>query len=237
MARTFLAAEWNNLIMANYEVDAAVLEPYLPNKTELDYYKGKLFVSLVGFMFENTRMLGLRVPFHVNFEEVNLRFYVRFKEGNEWRRGVVFIKEIVPRSAIVVVANTLYREKYVRLPMTSFIRKSGDEMTIGYGWKYKKQWNRIEATTGIKPVAMQAGSEPEFIAEHYWGYSRYSTAVTFEYAVMHPSWEIYPVRSYTIDCAFGALYGDAFAFLGKAAPSSVFVAKGSAVTVMNKRNL
>src|SRR5689334_18327494 len=112
MESLFLTADWNNLVMANYIVDPAILIPYLPAKTRLDLYDNNAYVSLVGFMFENTRLMGFKIPFHVNFEEVNLRFYVRYKDGETWKRGTVFIKEIVPRRAISLVANTIYREKY-----------------------------------------------------------------------------------------------------------------------------
>lgn len=103
--------------MANYVVDKDLLKPYVPNKTELDLWNNKCYLSLVGFMFLNTKVLGFKVPFHVNFEEVNLRFYVRYREGAEWKRGVVFIKEIVSRPALTFVANTIYKEKYETMPM------------------------------------------------------------------------------------------------------------------------
>src|ERR1035437_4277113 len=100
MTSHFLHAEWNNLVMANYVVPKELLSPFIPNNTELDYYKGNTFVSLVGFMFLNTRILGLSVPYHINFEEVNLRFYVKYNDRVKWKRGTVFIKEIVPKPAI-----------------------------------------------------------------------------------------------------------------------------------------
>src|SRR4029079_1533831 len=110
--RRFLTAKWNDLIMANYEVDPALLGPRLPAGTTLDLHEGRCFVSLVGFMFLDTRVLGFPVPFHVNFEEVNLRFYLKRELETEIRRGVVFIKEIVPRFAIATVARVMYGEPY-----------------------------------------------------------------------------------------------------------------------------
>ena len=102
--KKFLTAKWHDLIMVNYEVDPKLLEPRVPLGTELDLQDGKCFVSLVGFMFLDTRVMEFLVPFHVNFEEVNLRFYVKRETEDELRRGVVFIKEIVPKSAIAAVA-------------------------------------------------------------------------------------------------------------------------------------
>ncbi len=237
MPSEFLTAEWKDLIMANYVIDPAVLLPYLPNKTELDVYHGKVYVSLIGFMFANTRLLGFKIPFHVNFEEVNLRFYVRYNDEGVWKRGAVFIKEIVPKPAISFIANTLYNEKYSTLRMKHFFNETADEIKLGYHWKHQGKWNRIEAITEKGTVPMQPGSEEEFIAEHYWGYSKYNATTTFEYGVQHPRWQLYPLKNYVIDCDFTALYGERFSMLQTAVPHSVFVAKGSAISILHKRNL
>lgn len=237
MKPTFLSAEWNNLIMANYTIDAAILSPYIPAGTELDYFKGNAYVSLIGFMFENTRILGYKIPFHINFEEVNLRFYVKRFENGIWKRGAVFIKEIVPKPAISIVANTLYNEKYSTMRMKHFFNKKEDEIHLGYSWKSKGKWNRLEATTELNAVPMQAGSEEEFIAEHYWGYAVYNPQTTFEYAVQHPSWKIHPVKKYLIDCDFNVLYGRRFALLEDEKPASVFMAEGSSINILGKTNL
>jgi hypothetical protein len=237
MLSTFLTAEWKNLIMANYIVDPAVLKRYLPNKTELDLFNGNAYVSLVGFMFANTRILGFKIPFHINFEEVNLRFYVRYNDNGIWKRGTVFIKEIVPKAAISIIANTMYHEKYDTKRMKNVTSETANEISLSYQWKNKNKWNRIEASVKKPAQAMVSGSEEEFIAEHYWGYSRYNHSVTFEYNVQHPAWKIFPVKNYLIDCDFRSLYGDSFSNLTGAKPNSVFVAEGSAVSVLKKRNL
>jgi uncharacterized protein len=237
MSKKFLTAEWNNLIMANYTIDPAILLPYLPAHTELDFYNGECYVSLIGFMFEQTKILGLKIPFHINFEEVNLRFYVKVKDGTTWKRGAVFIKEIVPKHAITFVANTLYREKYITLPTKHFYYVEGEEINLGYHWKYKGVWNKLEATTALQAVPMQPGSKEEFIAEHYWGYSKYSDSTTFEYGVEHLSWLVHPIKDYTIVCDFEKLYGSQFAFLNNNKPDSVFMAKGSPIAILHKKNL
>lgn len=237
MSKKFLTAEWNNLVMANYIVDPSLLTKYIPANTVLDEYNGNVYVSLIGFMFENTRILGMKIPFHVNFEEVNLRFYVKYNDSGIWKRGAVFIKEIVPKRAISIVANTLYREKYCTMRMKHFFKEENESFEIGYHWKYKNRWNRLEATVEKYTQPMKDGSEEQFIAEHYWGYSKYNNETTFEYAVQHPAWELYPVRKYCIDCDFTALYGSAFSFLTNAVPQSLFVAKGSPISVLHKRNI
>jgi uncharacterized protein YqjF (DUF2071 family) len=237
MPNKFLTAEWNNLIMANYVIDPEILKPYLPPKTELDFFNGVCYVSVIGFMFEKTKILGISFPFHVNFEEVNLRFYVRVKDGNSWKRGAVFIKEIVPKLAITLVANTLYREKYVTLPMRHFHNETENEINLGYHWKFKGVWNKLEATTEKETSPLIEGSKEQFIAEHYWGYAKYSEKTTFEYGVEHPSWLIHKVKSYKIECDFEKLYGKKFAFLNEIEADSVFMAKGSAVSILHKKNL
>lgn len=237
MPGKFLTANWDNLIMANYIIEPSLLLPYLPAHTQPDAYNGNVYVSLVGFMFNNTRLLGIKIPFHVNFEEVNLRFYVRYNDAGNWKRGAVFIKEIVPKRAISFVANTLYREKYSTKKMKHFFKETTTGINLGYHWKHRGKWNRLEVTAGPVAHPMQAGSEEEFIAEHYWGYSKYNATTTFEYAVQHPAWEVYPVNDYCIDCDFVTLYGPAFAFLEHQKPDSVFLAKGSAISVLHKRRL
>ena len=169
MPQKFLTAEWKNLVMANYIINPELLLPWLPAKTEIDLFNGHAYVSLVGFMFGNTRLLGMKIPWHINFEEVNLRFYVRHFHNGIWKRGVVFIKEIVPKRAIVMVANTLYKEKYQAMPMKHTAVASGDELQLEYQWKFQQQWNTIAAVTDHTAVPMLKGSEEEFIAEHYYG--------------------------------------------------------------------
>ncbi len=235
--RKFLEAEWRKLLMANYVVDPAVLKGYLPAGTELDLWEGRCYISLVGFLFQNVRVRGITFPFHKNFPEVNLRFYVRFKEGPEWKRGVVFIKEIVPKWPITFIANTLYDEHYATMPMRAVFRNEGNLVTVAYEWKKKNKWNRLEVTADKDPVPIAKGSEEEFITEHFWGYSARGKDKTTEYHVSHPRWDIYPLNSYRIDCDFRSVYGDAFSFLQEEKPVSVFLAEGSEVSVYTKKAL
>jgi uncharacterized protein YqjF (DUF2071 family) len=181
--------------------------------------------------------MGIKIPFHINFEEVNLRFYVRYNDSGVWKRGAVFIKEIVPKWAISLVANTIYREKYSTKKMKHFFNASANEIKAGYQWKHENKWNSIEVTTAPNPLPMLPGSEEEFIAEHYWGYSRYDALTTFEYAVQHRAWRVYQVKDHLINCDFGSLYGPGFAFLQQSSPASVFMAEGSAIAVLQKRKL
>jgi uncharacterized protein YqjF (DUF2071 family) len=234
---SFLKAEWRKLALANYEVDPDLLKDYLPHKTEIDIWQGSCYVSLVGFMFKNTRLLGIKVPFHINFEEVNLRFYVKYKDGDEWKRGVVFVKEIVPKAALTFVANTLYQEHYQTLPMRHQWKKTADSWKIQYDWKHEGQWMHFQVESELESQSFPEGSETEFITEHYWGYTRITPTKTYEYQVTHPRWEAYPVKNYDIKVDFGRLYDPRFAFLNDTEPKSVMLAEGSEITVESKSKL
>ncbi len=230
MSNTFLHAEWRKLAMANYSVDNKLLGKYLPDKTEIDLWNNTCYVSLVGFMFQETKIKGLKIPFHVNFEEVNLRFYVRYNDRGEWKRGVVFIKEIVPKPALTFVANTVYKENYETMPMRHTWTTSSDSLTVEYQWK-KGSWNSFKIIAEKRSSLIQRDSEEEFITEHYWGYTRVGEKTTSEYGVEHPRWEVYRTKGYTIDVDFGTIYGREFDFLSSEKPRSVFLAEGSEIKV------
>ena len=230
MARAFLTAEWRKLAMANYIVDPALLQRYLPYKTELDLWNDACYVSLVGFMFVNTRLLGFRIPFHSTFEEVNLRFYVRYKDIAGWKRGVVFIKEIVPKHALTFVANSIYKENYETMPMMHRWETSDQNLTVEYRWKLK-EWNSLEVQCAREAITIAERSEEEFITEHYWGYTKIGAQRTSEYGVEHPRWKVYPVQDYAIHVSFGNVYGAQFEFLKNETPASVFLAEGSEIIV------
>jgi len=233
--RPFLTAEWRYLAMLNYEIAPARLQPLVPRGTELDSWQGKTFFSMVGFSFLNTRVMGIAIPLHENFEEINLRFYVRFKAADGWRRGVVFIKEIVPRAAIAWVARWLYNENYVALPTGhALLRSPDDPMNIAsaqYSWTFEKRAQFLEVVTGGAPSHFVEGSAEEFIAQHYWGYSKQKNGATVEYRVDHPVWRIWQARSARLECDVEKLYGAQFAEVLRGEPTSAFLAEGSAVTV------
>ena len=218
--------------MANYPVDPAVLKSYLPCGTELDDFNGTHYVSLVGFLFSNTKVLGISFPFHRTFEEVNLRFYVRYKEGSEWKRGVVFLKEIVPRPMISFIANALYGENYTTHSMKHSWRLSDQGWEVEYSWRVNKEWNFIKAVTEKEPAHFAEGSQEEFITEHYWGYTFINKSCSGVYQVLHPKWRVHKVIDYSIYCHAEKLYGPAFAEVLQQKPGSVFLAEGSPITVM-----
>ena len=236
MGMPFLSAEWRKLVLANYEVKAEVLAPYLPFGTELDYWQNKCYVSLVGFMFLNTKVKGISVPGHINFEEVNLRFYVkRIAENGEVKRGVVFIKEIVPKPMITFVANNLFKEHYETLAMNHLWEENDETRIVKYVWYKDLGENSIVVEANKELEDVLPNSKAFFITEHYWGYSKGKGLTSNEYEVKHPSWKVYPVKKAAISVDFGLTYGHEFEFLNGKRPASVMLAEGSEISVGNKR--
>lgn len=234
---SFLTAEWNDLAMFNYEIDPKILENYVPKGTELDLWNGKCYISLIGFMFENVKVLGIKVPFHINFEEVNLRFYVKRFENGIWKRGVVFVKEIVPKHAITIVANTLYNEHYQTLKMRHSRTENQTSKSFQYEWLKDAKWNSIAMTTEKKAIPIEVNSEAEFITEHYFGYTNYNKDKSIEYAVSHPRWEQLKVIQSKIDVDFERIYGKDFKFLQELKPTSEFLGIGSKITIEGKKTI
>jgi uncharacterized protein YqjF (DUF2071 family) len=233
----FLKAEWRKLVMFNYAIDPAWLQPYVPPHTEMDFWNQTCYVSLVGFMFLNTKIKGIKIPLHVNFEEINLRFYVKYQEKNQPpKRGVVFIKEIVPKPMITLVANTLYREHYITLPMDHTWNLNETELKVHYSLKKNKTRFHFGVTAKNEPLPLVNGSEAEFITEHFWGYAKWDEHTSNEYEVGHPRWFTYPIISSEINFDFQTIYGDPFSFLNHAKPVSIYLAEGSEIFV-NKGKL
>ena len=219
--------------MANYEVAPEILARLLPKGTALDFHDGKCFVSLVAFMFLETRVLKIPVPFHVNFEEVNLRFYVLRETTEETKRGVVFIKEIVPRLAIATVARVFYGEPYEAWRMNH----AKAENKLSYGWEKGGSVNQLKVEIGASAGVPAENSHGEFIIEHYWGYTKRGKHRTDEYKVEHPKWNLFEAKNANIEVDFGATYGERFAFLSKAKPQSILLAEGSQIAVYKGEKL
>jgi uncharacterized protein YqjF (DUF2071 family) len=237
----FLTTEWRYLVMLNYEIDPAVLLPYVPPGTELDSWNGNTYVSVVGLLFLRTRVLGMAIPRHRNFEEVNLRFYVRRKGEEGWLRGVVFIKEIVALRAVATIARVVYNEQYFAMPMRYNIEGQNGRLKrnglVEYSWFHQGRWCRLRARADGDLQEIADGSQEEFITEHYWGYARQRSGGCVEYRVEHPRWRIWPVGECLLDCNVATLYGDQFAEYLDSTPASAFLAQGSPVIVRRGRRI
>ncbi len=235
--KVFLTAQWRDLAMLNYAVNPALLQRFVPAGTELDLWNGHAFLSLVGFRFLNTKVFGISFPFHSNFEEVNLRLYVQRRDGLLIKRGVAFIREIVPRWAIATWARTLYNEKYVSLPMSHQISTFDSGLAVRYEWRFGSRWNRMSLTVRGGPALPAVGSEEQFITEHYWGYAGQRDGECVEYKVAHPPWRVWTALDARFEGDMEKLYGKDLAAVLEKDPTSAFLAEGSEVTVYNGRRL
>jgi uncharacterized protein YqjF (DUF2071 family) len=228
--RPFLTANWRYLAMLNFAVDHKILEPLLPIGTELDFHGGQTFVSVVGFLFLDTRVVGVPIPLHRDFEEVNLRFYVRRKTAEEWRRGVVFVRELVPRRAIALIARTFYGEPYIALPMRHALEHKEGRVFVEYQWRRVRRWETLAMTATGDPQNAEPGSHEEFITEHYWGYTA-RRGTCSEYRVEHPRWRLWKAATTRFDADVATLYGPQFVDALAAPPVSGFIAEGSPIQV------
>jgi uncharacterized protein len=227
MKKAFLAANWENLAVATFEVEKQLLKEFLPGKTELNDWNGKFFLSLVGFMFSKTTLLGIPVPFYRKFEELNLRFYVKHKSNTGWKKAVVFIKEIAPSRIIGLTAKWLYHENFIHLPMNHSITADSNKKIIEYSWKVNADWNRLRLQTSLLPSAMPGESLESFIADHYYGYTKTSDDKTLEFEVQHRPWKIYPALSFDMKLDAKTIYGEEFSHCFAQKPLTAFLMDGS----------
>ena len=222
--------------MLNFVVDPQILAPLVPPGTEIDYENGETFVSVVGFLFLDTRILGLPIPLHRDFEEVNLRFYVRKKSADTWRRGVVFVRELVPKRAIALIARAFYGEPYLALPMKHDIEHVDLRVKVEYSWRRGSKWEFIKMSATGEPEKIPAGSHAEFITEHYWGYTAVRTGCR-EYRVEHPRWKVWNADAFEFRADVATLYGKQFVETLAAAPRSALIAEGSPIQVLFREQL
>jgi len=217
--------------MLNYEIDPALLGAFVPPGTELDSFEGKTYLSLVGLRFARTKLFGsIAIPFHKNFDEVNLRIYVRRREGSELRRGVTFIREIVSLPAVTLVARTVFAENYMTLPLHHAIDLNESGGSIEYSWTSRQQRFRIHAQTQGTPSRAAEGSLEQFISEHYWGYAQRRHS-SLEYHVTHDRWRIWRATKAVFEGDGAGLYGLEFGRALAQPPRSAFIADGSPVLV------
>ena len=232
MTAKFLTADWRYLAMLNYEVDRSVLTAYLPRGTELDDRNGHHYLSLVAFLFLDTHVLGLPALFHQNFEEVNLRFYVRRRVGAEWRSGVVFIREMVPLFLVAETARLTYNEPYRTVPMKhTIVKTNGVLQSVEYNFGAGRGHCRLALHVDGPASDMNLGSEEEFLSQRGWGYTRQRDGGTIEYKVEHPRWRIWSGARHELEGPLETFYDQPLPAILSGAPRSAFIADGSAVAV------
>jgi len=238
--RPFLTASWTEMLMINFAVSGDVIARLAPRGTEPDFFDGEAYITVVGFMFRDSRLFGIRFPGHSRFEEVNLRFYVRRRVGDSMRKGVVFVREIAPRPLVAATARWIYNESYVTRPMRNGLHLAGVSLAAGDGISYewrtgrgaKRCWNRMAGRAAAAAQLPEPGSLTDYIVEHYWAYVRTRDGGTAEYRVAHRPWRVAPADATTWNCDLAATYGDTpLAEYLAVPPVLAFVADGSPVQV------
>ena len=236
MPWTLLTGEWRKLIFVNYEVEPELLKPFTPRGTQLNYFKGKCFVTLAGFMFNNIKVKGIKIPFHQQVDEINLRFYVVPSGASQQERGVVFIQEAVARPLLAYTVNFLYKEHYEIRSVRHVWNPDFDHQRMQYFWN-DSQWNFLDVTASKKAIPIEPDSEEEFLTFQLRGYTKVNDEKTFRFTVSHPLWNVYPVMQSEIFVDFRKVYGDHFGFLETQKPASIFFAEGSPVRVTMRQKL
>ncbi len=233
-SRVFISAQWRALMILNYVVPPEILTPYLPEGVTLDYWQEDCLVSVVAFSFLSTSFSMMRLPFYSDFLEVNLRFYVKktvIEDGKPvLRRGVVFVKELVPHVLIAKTANLLYNENYETAQMSQHYRKDEAQESLEYHWQYGRDACSITADFSGDPIPFSPGSLEDFITEHYYGYAKQKRR-TQEYQVDHPQWRLWPNARLTVSGDIAKPYPAAFSPYLQA-PHSTLFAEGSPVRVL-----
>lgn len=234
---SLLTCEWRKLAFANYIVPTEVVEKHLPRHTKIDFFNGNCFVSLVGFQFKNVQVAGTKIPFHTDFEEINLRFYVKRFDGQQWRKGTVFISEIVDKPALSVLARSVFNENYQTLLTKQEVNEAAESISAGYSWLYEDHWNHLKVRSGTIASPVAENSESEFIIHRLWGYGKQNDEETNEYRISHPAWPIYEVEEYSVDVDFAKVFGPEFSMLTSATPHSVILAEGSSVSAEDSNRI
>ncbi|MBP6722719.1 MAG: DUF2071 domain-containing protein [Bacteroidia bacterium] len=232
--KVFLSAEWHNLINLTYRVPAEKLEPLLPKGVELDLYEGHAHLSLVAFDFINTRVKGMKIPFHVDFPEINLRYYVRAGR----HRGVVFVKELVPKHCIAFVAKRFYNEPYESQPMESGHETDGDgKLKSHHSLWVDSQEHTIDTVASAETQIPGSDTAAHFFKEHDLGFGINKNGETLCYEVSHPVWETRELLDVKLNFDFAKVYGEEWAFLNGLEPQFPLFAVGSAIKVYHPLSL
>lgn len=229
MLRPILQAHWSHLCVLSYAVPPELLQPLTPRGLMLDTRDGQCFASLVAFDFENTRFKGMAWPFHRDFPEVNLRFYVRNKAGE---RGFCYVREFVPKRLVCWIARRLYHEPFERVPMTSDVHRKNAGLEVIHKFRHHERWQEIAvATTGAAPLLPTEDSWESYFLDQQWGFGTDEAGRPIRYRIAHPRWLVYSVEWADVRVNWAKTYGPAWKCLQETKPFSKILAEGSDVVV------
>ena len=231
-----ITLDWQHLLTATWAVHPSLLAPMVPARAILDLWNGDALLSLVGMRAVNVRVSGLPVPLHQDFDQISMRFCVRREVAGETRRGLVFVKQIVPSASMTLVDRLLYHANYVNAPTRHDI-EPGEQGWTSYEWLVGERWNRFSAVRAGAAVAPAEQSIEEFISHRPWAYSRQADGSTLESCAEHPRWEVWPAQEMLLDCDVAPLFGVEYVPVFASQPIATFVAVGSTVALNTPRRV
>ncbi len=153
-------------------------------------------------------------------------------------RGVVFVRELVPKPMIAAVARVVYDEPYLAVHMHHEIEPGhGTPNLVEYRWTFRGEpcHLRVKPQGDLRPL--RAGEEAEFITEHYWGHAKRSNGQTSEYEVAHPRWCVMETCDSSFSAPVKELYGAGFQEILAVEPVSALLAEGSEIAVYQGASL
>jgi uncharacterized protein YqjF (DUF2071 family) len=217
--------------IVSYAVPPELLSRHVPHGLTLETRDGHAFVSLVAFDFDEVRVRGIPIPGYRSFPEVNLRYYVRC--GRD--RGVVFIREFVPKRMVAWIAKAVYNEPYEALRMTSDVHRVSEGLTVEHKFHAAGHTQKVTLTaTRDPPQLPPESSDDHFFKEHEWGFGVDRRGRLLRYRVAHPPWLTYRLAWHDVKVDWKRVYGAEWGVLKHAKPCSVVLAEGSPITVFDK---
>ena len=227
-----MAADFQYLVFLNYHVDRNLLSSRIPEGVQLQLFNGKAYISIVAFLFKNLQVAGIPAPFHQQFEQVNLRFYVKQGTAAAEKRGVVFIREIVPKTLLANTAQVLFHEKYVSVPMSH--RYQIDESPLNeveYSWQTERKDCSVRAVFEKNWSYPEQNSAEHFFTDRAFSFTRMKDGTTREMIVEHPLWRTAPVKEAKTEYDIPEVFGTEFVPYLTLQPASAFIAEGSSVSL------
>ena len=227
-----MVADFQYLVFLNYQVDRDLLTSRIPHGVQLQLFNGKAYISVVAFLFKNLQVAGIPAPFHQEFEQVNLRFYVKQGTAASEKRGVVFIREIVPKTLLATAARVLFNEKYLSLPMRhDFQIEKNQTNSVEYGWQTERQECSLRAVFDNQWSYPEANSAEHFFMARPYSFTRRKDGATNEMILEHPLWRTAPVIDARAEYDIPEIFGAEFVPYLTLLPASVFIAEGSPITL------